>query len=131
MKSLGGLVLGAVLVVLPACGGNQGLQSKLIDASVQKPSNIAVYFTVEAADGEPVPGLEADSYRVYEDDRLVSVHESKQTILSRDPSTNLESGSLTYEFEAKGFGPNRDPTKAPRFDVRRPNPVAHNTRPNR
>jgi hypothetical protein len=82
MKSLGGLVGGAVLGVLSACGGNQGLQLTLIDASIQKPSNVAVYFTVETADGEPVPGLEADSYRVYEDDRLVSVHESKQTILN-------------------------------------------------
>lgn len=80
MKGLGGILV--AVGVLSGCGGNPGLRLTLIDASVQKPSNIAVYFTVETGDGEPVPGLEADSYRIYEDDRLVSVHESKQTILN-------------------------------------------------
>lgn len=66
---------------LAACGGS-GLRLNLIDASVQKPSNVAVYFTVETLDGDPVPGLEATSFRIYEDERLVSIHESKQTILN-------------------------------------------------
>lgn len=70
------------LVSLSACGGSQGMRLSMIDASVQKPSNVAVYFTVETTDGEPVAGLEAESFRIYEDDRLVSIHESKQTILS-------------------------------------------------
>ncbi|MEM9492263.1 MAG: VWA domain-containing protein, partial [Myxococcota bacterium] len=67
-------------VLTGACGG--GLQLTLIDASVQKPSNVAVYFTVDTVAGEPVAGLEATSFRIYEDDRLVSIHESQQTILS-------------------------------------------------
>jgi len=54
----------------------------LIDASVQRPSNVAVYFTVETGSGEPVADLKAESFRIYEDDKLVSVHESKQTILN-------------------------------------------------
>lgn len=29
-------------------------------------------------------------------------------------------GSLTYEFDARGFKPRCDPTKKPAFDVRRP-----------
>ena len=66
---------------LAACGA-PGLRLTLIDASVQKPSNVAVYFTVDTADGEPVPGLGASAFRIYEDERLVSVHESKQTILN-------------------------------------------------
>jgi hypothetical protein len=69
------------LYFLVACGG-QGLKVNEIDSSVQRPSNVAVYFTVDTADDEPVPGLQADSFRIYEDDRLVSVHESKQTILN-------------------------------------------------
>lgn len=71
-----------VLGLVAGCGGSQGLRLTLLDASVQKPSNVAVYFTVETSDGEPVAGLEAASFRIYEDGGLVSVHESKQTILN-------------------------------------------------
>jgi hypothetical protein len=63
------------------CGGS-GLKITLLDGSVQKPSNVAVYFTVETSDGEPVAGLEAESFNIYEDEQIVSKHESKQTILN-------------------------------------------------
>ena len=72
----------ATTLLVGACGGSSGLKLTRIDSSVQKPSNIAVYFTVDTSDGDPVPGLEADSFRIYEDGTLVSVHESKQTILN-------------------------------------------------
>ncbi|MCA3013587.1 MAG: VWA domain-containing protein [Myxococcaceae bacterium] len=49
---------------------------------MQKPSNVAVYFTVDTRDGEPVPSLTADQFRILEDDKLVSKFESKQTILN-------------------------------------------------
>lgn len=62
------------------CGGH--LKLTPIDASVQRPSNIAVYFTVDTSGGEPVPGLTAESFRIYEDEKPVSVLESKQTILN-------------------------------------------------
>ncbi|MEW5742549.1 MAG: VWA domain-containing protein [Myxococcota bacterium] len=67
------------LLVLQGCAG---LRPRLIDASIQKPSNVAVYFTVDTSNGEPVPGLTAEQFRIYEDDRLVSPFESKQTILN-------------------------------------------------
>jgi hypothetical protein len=62
--------------------GCAGLKPTLVDASVQKPSNVAVYFTVDTSGGDPVPGLGAEQFRIYEDDRLVSPFESKQTILN-------------------------------------------------
>lgn len=62
--------------------GCAGLAPRLVDASVQKPSNVALYFIVDARDGQPVPGLTAEQFRIYEDGKLVSVHESKQTILN-------------------------------------------------
>lgn len=65
-----------------ACAGNRGLRLTLIDASVQRPSNIAVYFTVETSRGEPVAGLSAEQFRILEDGQPVSVLESKQTILN-------------------------------------------------
>lgn len=62
--------------------GCAGLRPRFVDASVQKPSNVAVYFTVDTRSGEPVPGLVAEQFRIYEDDKLVSRFESKQTILN-------------------------------------------------
>lgn len=70
------------LVSLTALAGCAGLAPRLIDASVQKPSNVAVYFTVDTRGGEPVPGLTAEQFRIYEDEQLVSPFESKQTILN-------------------------------------------------
>lgn len=71
-----------VSVVVALCSGCASLRPRLVDASVQKPSNVAVYFTVDTRAGEPVPGLTADQFRIYEDNKLVSKFESKQTILN-------------------------------------------------
>ncbi|KAB2897024.1 MAG: VWA domain-containing protein [Kofleriaceae bacterium] len=66
-----------------ACGSrNPGLRLTTLDSSVQKPSNVAVYFTVDTDAGEPVAGLTAEQFRIYEDGQLVSTFESKQTILN-------------------------------------------------
>jgi len=70
------------VAALACCGCGAGLKLSLIEASVKRPSNIAVYFTVDTSDGEPVPGLTAESFRIYEDDEPVSLHESQQTILN-------------------------------------------------
>ena len=76
------LLLLAAATAAAGCGGSAGLRLEMLDSSVQKPSNVAVYFTVDTDDGEPVAGLQADSFRIYEDGALVSVFESKQTILN-------------------------------------------------
>ena len=68
------------VLALAACGS--GLQLELVDAPSARPSNVAVYFTVSTADGEPVPDLTAESFRIYEDEQLVSTYESGQTILN-------------------------------------------------
>ena len=73
------ITLALSLVLVTACAG---LKPRLVDASVQKPSNVAVYFTVDTRQGEPVPGLSAEQFRIYEDHQLVSPFESKQTILN-------------------------------------------------
>src|SRR5688500_18151291 len=75
-------VAASLVATAAACGGSAGLRLTKLDASVQKPSNVAVYFTVDTDDGAPVPGLTAESFRIYEDGSLVSVFESKQTILN-------------------------------------------------
>jgi hypothetical protein len=62
--------------------GCAGLQLTTIKATQNRPSNVAVYFKVQDATGEPLGGLTADRFRIYEDDQLVSQYESKQTILN-------------------------------------------------
>jgi hypothetical protein len=39
-----------------------------------------VFFTVQKGAKEPIGGLQADDFKIYEDDKLVSPYESKQTI---------------------------------------------------
>lgn len=74
------VVVAATLFLLGGCGG--GLQLNMIQSTFERPSNVAVYFTVDTSDGEPVPGLQADSFKIYEDGNLVSAYESRQTILN-------------------------------------------------
>src|SRR5262249_8585355 len=76
----------AIVALLAACAGS--LQLKMIDASVQRPSNVAVYFTADTSEGEPVPGLTADKFKIYEDGAPISVLESKQTILNPEVSAS-------------------------------------------
>jgi hypothetical protein len=72
-------------LLLLACatfgGGCVGLRLQMVDRSVQRPSNIAVYFTVDTTRGEPVADLTPADFHIYEDGRPVSIFESKQTIL--------------------------------------------------
>lgn len=58
------------------------LHLRLVDASVKKPSNLAVYFNVTDDKNVGVPNLTADQFHIYEDGKLVSPFESKQTILN-------------------------------------------------
>ena len=77
------LVLGAALSLLSLGSlGCAGLRLTLYNASVEKPSNVALYFSVTDRSGNPVPNLSADGFRIYEDDSLISAFESKQTILN-------------------------------------------------
>src|SRR5688572_21420646 len=65
--------------LLAGCGG---LRLRLINASARRPANVAVFFTVDRNNGDPVPGLTADRFRIYEDGSPVSQLESRQTILN-------------------------------------------------
>jgi hypothetical protein len=74
-----GLWIASLVVVASGCGQ---LRLTPIKATQQRPSNVAVYFKVLTGSGEPVGGLTANSFRIYEDGQLVSQYESKQTILN-------------------------------------------------
>src|SRR6266542_3708504 len=72
------IILPSLLVLVSGCG----LKLSLVDASVRKPSNVAVYFSVVDADKEGVLNLIAEQFHIYEDGKMVSPFESKQTILN-------------------------------------------------
>jgi hypothetical protein len=90
-------------LLFSACGG---LRPVLVDASVQKPSNVAVYFTVDTRSGDPLPGLKSDQFHIYEDGKQVSPFESRQTILNPEVAAEHDtlllvdmSGSVTASGE--------------------------------
>ncbi len=65
------------------CGIFGGVQVRPLNSSVQKPSNVALYVAVEN-DQQPVGGLEAKNFQIYEDGVLVDADHSKLTLLDRD-----------------------------------------------
>jgi hypothetical protein len=70
------------LLFAAVLSGCAGLQLTAVKATNQKPSNVAIYFKVETHSGDPVGGLTAERFQIYEDGSLVSQYESKQTILN-------------------------------------------------
>lgn len=70
------------LALLLAFAGCASLNLRSYNASVSKPSNVALYFQVMDRGGEPVALLTKDRFQIYEDEKLVSEYESKQTILN-------------------------------------------------
>jgi hypothetical protein len=72
------------LAPLVLASGCVGLRVQLVQASVQKPSQVALFFSVETPDRNPVPGLTAEQFHIFEDGKPVSPSESKQTILNPD-----------------------------------------------
>src|SRR3954453_19462415 len=77
-----GLSIGLNVAFLITTAGCAGLKLPLVDPSVHRPSNVAVYFTVETRGGDPVANLTPQDFRIYEDKQPVSILESKQTILN-------------------------------------------------
>src|SRR3954470_6791971 len=77
-----GLCIGLNVTFLIATAGCAGLKLQVVDHSVHRPSNVAVYFTVETRGGDAVANLTPEDFHIYEDKQPVSVLESKQTILN-------------------------------------------------
>lgn len=75
-------VLGLALLCAPAVGCAPSLRLTRIEAAHRKPSSVAVFFAVDDGKGEPVADLLASDFNIYEDDKLVSVDESRQTIVN-------------------------------------------------
>ena len=106
------LIFFTLLCLLFGCSR---LRLDLIDSSVQKPSNVAVYFSMETSDGQPVGGLQANQFKVLEDGKVIPPIESKQRLLDQDTSvvrhtvllldmsgSVVESGNVPLIQEATG-----------------------------
>jgi von Willebrand factor type A domain len=100
-------ILLAVLLALSsaACGG--GLRVNRINSAQKKPNNVWVFFTVDAGEDEPVGGLTAEDFEIFEDSELVSKFESKQTIQNPEVAAVMYtmllvdmSGSITESGQA-------------------------------
>lgn len=80
-RTLRPLALALLIAALsaPALGCGGGMKMTVINSEQKKPNNVWVFFTVEKGK-EPVAGLTAKDFKIYEDDSLVSPFESKQTI---------------------------------------------------
>src|SRR5215469_2954102 len=102
------IVAGFALVVLLAitgCGG--GLNVTRVNSAQRKPNNVWVFFTVDKGRKDPVAGLTADDFSIYEDGDLVSKFESKQTIQNPEVAAVMYtlllvdmSGSVTESGQA-------------------------------
>lgn len=82
------------------------LTVKRVNSAEKKPNNVWVFFTVKDGD-EPIGGLKADDFTIYEDGKVVSKFESKQTIQNPDVAAVMYtmllvdmSGSITEANQA-------------------------------
>lgn len=75
------------LVFASGCSGafGGGLKVKRVNSAEAKPNNVWVFFDVTEGKEEPVAGLEAKDFEIYEDDKRVSEFESQQVI--QNPET--------------------------------------------
>jgi uncharacterized protein YegL len=99
------LLVAAVLATLAGCGG--GLTVARVNSAQRKPNNVWVFFTVDKGRKDPVAGLSADDFAIYEDGDLVSKFESKQTIQNPEVAAVMYtlllvdmSGSVTESGQA-------------------------------
>jgi hypothetical protein len=96
----------SLVCALPLAGCVHKLDVTRINSEQDKPNNVWMFFTVEKND-EPVAGLVADDFEIYEDGALVSKYESQQTIQNPEVAAVMYtlllldmSGSVTESGQA-------------------------------
>jgi hypothetical protein len=81
------LALGAALLAggpLAGCAStaqNGNLQVKMLAATADTPSNVALNLSVGTKSGEPIVGLKPDNFRIFEDGKLVPEDRAKRMLL--------------------------------------------------
>ena len=64
----------------PGGGNCSTLTLTAQDVVTAAPSRISLFFSVDGCGGDPVPGLSADAFELFEDDKPISSFESQKTI---------------------------------------------------
>jgi von Willebrand factor type A domain-containing protein len=102
------LLAAITLLTLTGCGG--GLSVTRVNSAQRKPNNVWVFFAVDKGRKDPVAGLTADDFAIYEDGGLVSKFESKQTIQNPEVAAVMYtlllvdmSGSVTESGQAEAL----------------------------
>jgi hypothetical protein len=87
-RSAGGLFPALLFGALGSlgCTAFGGVRVETLNASAQKPSNVALYLSV--TDGnEPVTDLEPKNFRIYENGQELTSRIAERTLLTREPVT--------------------------------------------
>jgi hypothetical protein len=112
LKTLWKLAVPAVSTLLAVgavgCGG--GLNVTRVNSAEKKPNNVWVFFSVDRGKDDPVGGLVAEDFTIYEDGDVVSKFESKQTIQNPEVAAVMYtlllvdmSGSISESGEANNL----------------------------
>jgi hypothetical protein len=81
------LVVVMLALASAGCGILGGVRVETVDASAQKPSNVALY--VEVTDqGEPVTNLELKNFKIYENEELLSPRQTGKKLLPTQAFTD-------------------------------------------
>ncbi|MFL5322099.1 MAG: hypothetical protein ACJ790_20725 [Myxococcaceae bacterium] len=99
IKTIGSLFAASLL--LAACGTAEDAyppppKSLLLtgsDGALQTlpPARVSVSFTVDTNDGQPVAGMQADAFEIYEDGAKISAYESQRSIQPRGEKSRMYS----------------------------------------
>ena len=75
------ILAGSALAGCASTAQNGNLQVKMLAATSQTPSNVAVNLSVGTKSGEPLTGLKPENFRIFEDGKLVPEDKAKRMLL--------------------------------------------------
>jgi hypothetical protein len=75
------IVAGSGLAGCASTAQDGNLQVKMLAATSQTPSNVAVNLSVGSKSGDPIVGLQPDNFRIFEDGKLVPEEKAKRMLL--------------------------------------------------
>lgn len=76
------ILAGSALAGCASTAQNGNLQVKMLAATSQTPSNVAVSLSVGSKSGEPITGLTPENFRIFEDGKLVPEDKAKRMLLN-------------------------------------------------
>src|SRR5882757_9855190 len=75
------ILAGGALAGCASTAQNGNLQVKMLAATTDSPSNVAVNLSVGTKGGEPILGLKPTNFRIFEDGKLVPEDKARRMLL--------------------------------------------------